>query len=206
MGLTALFSRRERATRADFEREALPHLGSLYATAHRLTRNSRDAEDLVQEAMLRAFRFFHRFEPGTNCRAWLFKILHNTFVTRYRSSSRERELVELLRQSEDLRGEDDSSPERHALGSSLGPHVQRALDSLPEEFRTVVILCDLEDLSYREIADILDCPLGTVMSRLHRGRRFLQRELRGYAEEQGILHADQRDEGGQVIPLERRGK
>jgi RNA polymerase sigma-70 factor (ECF subfamily) len=192
-------------TRQSFEREALPHLDALYGLARRLTRNDRDAEDLVQETVLRAYRFFDRFREGTHCKAWLFKILHNVFVNKYRTRVRERELAgaltaadgEALLSANELRRARD--PEGAILDGLVSADVQRALDALPEEFRLPVLLCDLEELSYREIADIMDCPIGTVMSRLYRGRRLLQEALRGYAIERGIV------KDGNVVPL-RRGE
>jgi RNA polymerase sigma-70 factor, ECF subfamily len=185
---------RRRSTRQEFEAEALPHLEALYATAVRLTRNPRDAEDLIQDTMLKAFRFFHRFEVGTNAKAWLFRILHNTFINRYRKRQREQRLLEEIERGdmyEDLlagqpEGADD--PERSLVGKMLADDVQRALDEVPADFRTAIILADLEDFSYKEVADIMECPVGTVMSRLYRGRRILQRRLRDYAIAQGILH------------------
>jgi RNA polymerase sigma-70 factor (ECF subfamily) len=199
--------RRRRA----FEEEALPHLPSLYAVALRLTRNERDAEDLVQDAMVRGLRFFHRFEPGTNCKAWLFKILHNTFVNRYRRRSREREVAGSIEAADGVGPvlsqealDAARDPERAILDGILSDDVQRALAALPDEFRMAVLLCDLEELSYREIADVMDCPVGTVMSRLHRGRRLLQAALRSYAGERGIGDAAQLPVT-EVIPFPRGG-
>jgi RNA polymerase sigma-70 factor (ECF subfamily) len=204
-------------SRRTFEKEALPHLDALYAVGLRLTRNERDAEDLVQDTILRAWRFFDRFEPGTNCKAWLFKILHNTFVNKYRRRVRERELAASI-QAEGGVGpvlsheqlEASRDPERAILDGVLSDDVRRALDALPEDFRLAVVLCDLEELSYKEIADVMDCPVGTVMSRLYRGRRLLQGELRKYAAEQGIgiekvAEADSSSpsEMADVIPLRR---
>jgi RNA polymerase sigma-70 factor (ECF subfamily) len=188
--------------RAEFERQVLPHLDSLYAVAMRLLRNERDAEDLVQDTVLRAFRFFHRFQPDTNCRAWLLKILHNVFITQYRQRVRERELLEAASADEGAppaTGSAPIDPETELAAGLLSDDVRRALARLPEEFRTAVVLCDLEGLSYREIADVMDCPVGTVMSRLHRGRRLLQESLRGYAAEAGIT----RERDADVIPLRR---
>ncbi|MSP62348.1 MAG: sigma-70 family RNA polymerase sigma factor [Myxococcales bacterium] len=177
-----------------FEQVALPHLPALYGLAKRLTRNERDAEDLVQDAILRAYRFFDSFEPGTNCKAWLFKILHNAFINKYRRGVRDRYLAAQLSVGE---GEGSTvshevvqaarDPEGTILGAMVSEDVRRALDALPEEFRVAVILSDLEELSYREIADVMESPIGTVMSRLYRGRRLLQAALHGYAVEQGIV-------------------
>ncbi|HEX2573894.1 MAG TPA: sigma-70 family RNA polymerase sigma factor [Polyangia bacterium] len=200
--VTSLLSRLRRSNRADFEREMMPHLGSLYAVALRLTRNERDAEDLVQDTALRAYRFFHRYEAGSNSRAWLFKILHNTFLTRYRRRSREREVLEqLAEEPTSALAEEPDDPEKHLLTEFLSEDVRRALDRLPEEFRTAVVLCDLEEFSYKEIAEIMECPVGTVMSRLHRGRRMLQEALRGYAQQQGIGKTERSSAAESVAPV-----
>ena len=194
--------------RTEFEREALPHLDALFGTAVRLTRNEKDAEDLVQDALLRAYRFWHHFEPGTNCKAWLFRILTNTFINRYHKGRRDQELAREVADdatlTEELHSHDAQvrarDPEGALLGAALSEDVQRALDALPVHFRLPVILCDVEELSYKEIAEALECPVGTVMSRLHRGRRLLAKELYGYAVEQGIVSMDafrqQRDRKG----------
>jgi RNA polymerase sigma-70 factor (ECF subfamily) len=165
-------------TRREFEVLALPHLDGLYAAALRLTRNPRDAEDLVQDAVLRAFRFFDKFERGTNIKAWLYKILTNTFINRYRRTTKERNIVEVA-----------EDPERAFFDRLLSDDVLRAIDAVPIDFRMAVILADLQDFSYKEIADILDVPVGTVMSRLFRGRRLLQKQLAEYATASGVLHA-----------------
>ena len=184
-----------RKLRAEFEREALPHVDALYGTAVRLTRNERDAEDLVQDALLRGYRFFHKFERGTNCKAWLFKILTNTFINRYHKARRDKELA-LAAATEEAVAKDilpyevshaARDPEGALASRLLSDEVQRALEAVPADFRLAVILCDLEEFSYREIADIMDCPVGTVMSRLYRGRRLLQRALHEYAVAQGII-------------------
>lgn len=173
----------------------MPYLDSLYATGLRMTRDPRDAEDLVQDTMLTAFRFFHRFEPGTNCKAWLFKILTNTFINKYRKRVREREVRDVIDQEEtpSLMSEDvaaaSKDPEGTLVGRLLSDDVKRALDSVPHDYRMAVVLCDLEEFSYKEIADIMDCPVGTVMSRLHRGRRLLQKALREYAVREGIVRS-----------------
>jgi RNA polymerase sigma-70 factor (ECF subfamily) len=187
----ALFKRRP--SRADFEREALPHLPALYSAALRLTRNERDAEDFVQDAVLRAYRFFDTFEAGTNCKAWLFRILTNVFCNRYRSREREREILDEAESSEanveqfTAGGDRGRDVETALLGRMVSEDVERALAEVPEDFRMAVILADLEDFSYKEIAEIMECPAGTVMSRLFRGRKILQRLLYDYAAEQGII-------------------
>ncbi len=181
--------------RAEFERLALTQLDALYGAAMRYTRNERDAEDLVQDTVLRAFRFFHHFEEGTNIKAWLFKILTNTFINKYRRGAKEREIIDELEYDQEFfvsegtaRSAED--PEGNLLNSLFSGDVQQALAQLPEDFRIAVVLADLEDFSYKEIADIMDCPVGTVMSRLYRGRRLLQKRLRDYAEREGLLARD----------------
>ncbi|MGB8932527.1 MAG: sigma-70 family RNA polymerase sigma factor [Anaeromyxobacteraceae bacterium] len=185
---------RKTLSREEFEAEGLQHLDALYASALRFTRDPRDAEDLVQDTFLRACRFLDRFEPGTNLKAWLFRILTNTFINRYRRSTRERSLVdgperELVTDqfhSPDAT-EKAENPERAMLDRLVSADVLAAIDAVPIDFRMVVILADIHDFSYKEIAEILDVPVGTVMSRLFRGRRHLQRSLAGYAAAAGIL-------------------
>jgi RNA polymerase sigma-70 factor (ECF subfamily) len=155
-----------------FESEALPHLRSLYGTAYRMTRNAHDAEDLVQETFLRAFRGFHRYTPGTNIRAWLYTILHRVRTDALRKAGRAPETSEL---------QDDGPavpPPQDALAQG-GEDLERALARVPEAFRVVVILRDVEDFSYREISQALGIPIGTVMSRIHRGRASLRAALAG---------------------------
>ncbi len=184
-------------TRDEFEALALRHLDALYAAALRLTRNERDAEDLVQDGLLRAYRFFDRFERGTNIKAWLFKILTNTFINKYRRTSKERSIVDGPEQetvqahaaSRDT-AEQSNDPEKWFFDRILSDDVLRAVDALPLDFRMVVILADLQEFSYREIADILDVPVGTVMSRLYRGRRLLQKALARYAVDSGFAAED----------------
>src|SRR4051812_46313308 len=190
--------------RDSFEQAAMVHMDSLYATGLRMTRNPGDADDLVQDTMLAAFRFFNKFEPGTNCKAWLFKILTNTFINKYRKRVREREVRDIIDQDEtpSLMSEDvaeaSRDPEGTIISALLSDDVKQALDSIPYDYRMAVVLCDLEEFSYKEIADIMDCPVGTVMSRLHRGRRLLQKSLREYAIEQGIVKA------ADVIPFPKK--
>jgi RNA polymerase sigma-70 factor, ECF subfamily len=180
-------------SRLDFEREALPYLPALYSAALRLTRNERDAEDLVQDGLLRAYRFFDTFQAGTNCKAWLFRILTNVFCNRYREREREREILDEAESShanvEQFTAgvQAGHDVETALLGRIVSEDVERALAQVPQDFRLAVILADLEDFSYKEIAEIMDCPAGTVMSRLYRGRKMLQRLLYDYAVEQGII-------------------
>ena len=187
-------------TRGEFEELALQHLDPLYSAALRLTKNDRDAEDLVQDTFLRAYRFFDKFERGTNMKAWLFKILTNTFINRYRRSVKERNIVEgSEREAVHERfvsreaAEFAANPEQFFFDRMLSDDVLKAVDSLPIDFRMVVILADLQEFSYKEIADILDIPVGTVMSRLFRGRRLLEKSLLDYAAETG--HVPTREDG-----------
>lgn len=186
-----LFSRRP--SRADFDREALPHLAALHGAAMRMTRSESDAEDLVQETIMRAYRFFDSFEPGTNCKAWLFRILNNTFCNRYRQRDREREILSQAESSDanlgQFLGDLSRDSETALLGRMVSEDVERALAAVPSDFRMAVILADLEDFSYNEIADIMGCPAGTVMSRLFRGRKMLQKSLFQYAVDQGVIPA-----------------
>ena len=161
-----------------FEAEALPQLRVLYGAAYRMTGNAHDAEDLVQETLLRAYRGFHRYEPGTNIRAWLFTILHRVRTDDYRRKGRTPATVEL---TED--GAAIEAPQR-ALFTG-GEDVERALAGLPEPFRVAVLLRDVHEFSYEEIAGILDVPIGTVMSRIHRGRGQLRKALGGEGRERG---------------------
>jgi RNA polymerase sigma-70 factor (ECF subfamily) len=177
--------------RDEFDSEVLPHLDSLYANALRLTHARHDAEDLVQETVLRAFRFFDRFERGTNVKAWLLRIQYNTFVNRYRRTTREREIKDAM--VLEPAGEDVVSrsalraltdPTGNALRPLIAREIEAALDLLPEEQRLVVVLADIEELSYKEIAEVLGCPIGTVMSRLHRSRRALRTHLLDHVAEE----------------------
>jgi len=175
-----------RQERQHFDQAVLGHLDELYGTAVRLTRSRSDAEDLVQEAVLRAWSFWSRFEPGTNARAWMHRILMNTFINGYRRRRRERELLARVR-VEDQRRPWRLHEARRARQEGLGDEVEAALASLPDDFRAVVLLVDFDGMSYQQVAHALDCPIGTVMSRLHRARRALKRRLRVYAEQEGYI-------------------
>lgn len=153
-----------------FEAEALPHLKALYGTAWRLTRNTHDAEDLVQETFLRAYRAFDSYTPGTNARAWLFTILHRVRADALRRARRAPQTVE-------LEGDGPGIPPAQEQLASRGEEIERAVESLPEPFRTAVVLRDMAELSYDEIRRITDVPLGTVMSRIHRGRALVREAL-----------------------------
>lgn len=180
----------------EFRRAVLPWHRELYGAALRLTRSAQEAEDLVQDAWLRAWAFRERFEPGTNGRAWMHRILMNTFINGYRRRRREREVLAEVRSKRPTRdawwspqqGPAVQDPPARAL-DGVGDEVQTALDALPEEFRTVVRMVDMDDCSYREAASRLGCPVGTVMSRLHRGRRALKERLQHYAEDTGYVAA-----------------
>jgi len=174
----------------EFEDVALVHLDTLYRTALRLTHNRADAEDLVQEACLRAFRSFHRFIPGTNCRAWLLTIVRNTFLNRIRDEGRQVLAGRAAGADPALGPAAESAatpenPEEELLQTVLHGDVDRALKALPLPFREAVVLADLEGLTYREVAEVLSCPIGTVMSRLSRGRRLLREALGRFAREHG---------------------
>lgn len=177
-----------------FETEALSFLDALYRTALRMTRSEADAQDLVQETYIRALRFREQFAPGTNLKAWLFRILTNTFINTYRRRKAQPEFTELddvdefslYRQMSDARAASSSpDPEKEFLDGIVDVEVKDALEELPEKFRSVVLL-DVEGFSYKEIAETLEIPIGTVMSRLHRGRKFLQQRLLDLAQERGI--------------------
>jgi RNA polymerase sigma-70 factor (ECF subfamily) len=189
-----------------FSEECISHLDALYGVACRLTRNPTEAEDLVQDALVKAMRARHQFLVGTNLKAWLFRILTNTFINKYRRGGLERALFEgpdadpladgwvsasTMRQLRD--------PEQIALLPIVEGEVGRALDALPAEFKLAVILCDVEEFSYEEIAEIMGCPIGTVMSRLHRGRKLLQRSLYGHALALGIVKGEDQV-GGATSP------
>ena len=181
----------------NFEAEVLPFMDSLYSTAYRMSRNRQDAEDLLQETYLRAYKYYDKFQEGTNFKAWLFKILKNTFINRYRKRQRQPlknsfdEIegsfeLKLLESPLTARG---ATPEEELMVDALDQDVQQALEALPEDYRTAVELADLQGLSYREIADQLGIPLGTVMSRLYRGRRKLEAVLLQYAREHGYIRS-----------------
>jgi RNA polymerase sigma-70 factor (ECF subfamily) len=178
----------------DFDSQAMPYLDSLYNTAYRMTRSAEDAEDLVQETFFKAYKYYDKFEEGTNLKAWLFKILKNTFINNYRKKKlepRSVDFAEIEDSFERIVRKDNSDqpadPEAEYFHGVLDDDVKRALDSLPYDYRMVVILADLEDFSYKEIAEILDCPVGTVMSRLYRGRKLLEKALLRYARQHGYI-------------------
>lgn len=175
-----------------FEREALPHLDALYAAALRLARNTDDANDLLQETILRGFRFFHQFTPGTNCRAWLLTILYNIFRNGYRRGAREQvatsaEDFERWADTDSVHAQDaPRNPEQIVLEGVLDHEVEQALGALPEDFRTVILMVDIEELSYEEAARVLELPIGTVKSRVSRGRAAMRRRLQDFALARGL--------------------
>lgn len=177
--------------RQEFEHEAVPHMSALYSYALRMTRDAEDAADLVQETYLKAFRFFSSFERGTNCKAWLFRILKNSYINRYRKTAKGPDVVEYdvveeffetVRSSE----VETSVVEEQIFDNALDDEVTAAIQALPDEFRTVILLCDIEEFTYEEIAEFIDCPIGTVRSRLHRARKMLAYHLAAYAEQRGF--------------------
>ncbi len=183
------FFYRKNALKADFERVAIPHLPSLYTAALYLTRDEHAAEDLVQETYLRAYRFFHKFEAGTNCRAWLLSIQRHLFINSYRQRKTEPEFLdwEKIDQDYELFAVSEKTNSENGFSSGvMGPEVEKALRELPEEFRTAIVLVDIEELTYEEAAQVIGCPIGTVRSRLSRGRRILQLALKDYALERGL--------------------
>jgi len=182
------------ADQAHFEDDVMEFVPQLYSAALRMTRNPADAEDVLQEALLKAYRGYGTFKAGTNLKAWLYRILTNTYINKYRKQSRRPDEVELgeledlylfKRLGSDLGGASPSA-EDQALDLFVDADIKRAVEELPENFRLPVILADVEGFSYKEIAEITDVPIGTVMSRLHRGRKALQRALWRYAEERGM--------------------
>lgn len=174
----------------DFKKDALPHIGILYNYAFKMTGSQDDANDLLQETYLRAYRFFHKFEKGTNCKAWLFRIMKNLFINNYRKTQKTPGQVdydEIENFFETIKSDrlDTADLQEKVFNNLLDDEVTRALNSLQDDFKTVIILCDLEGLSYEEIADFVQCPIGTVRSRLHRARKLLAQKLYTYAKQKG---------------------
>ena len=187
-------SRKASLSAREFETEAIAQLSPLLGVASRLTRNTADAQDLVQDTLLKAMRARDQFETGTNMRAWLLRILTNTFINRYRRGGLERSVLDGPDADPLADGwisastmESMRDPESQAMRPMLEKEINRILNELPEEFRLAVVLSDVEELSYKEIADIMGCPIGTVMSRLHRGRRLLKGRLYEHARALNII-------------------
>jgi RNA polymerase sigma-70 factor (ECF subfamily) len=176
----------------EFEKEALPHMDALYNFALRMTGDSDDANDLVQDTYLKAFRFFDKFEKGTNCKAWLFRIMKNTYINTYRKKTKEPdkvdyEEVENFYENVKPSSTDSAHLEKEIYDNLLDDEISTAIASLPDDFKTVIILSDIEGFTYDEIADFIDCPVGTVRSRLHRARKMLFAKLYKYANEKGYV-------------------
>ena len=189
-----VFFRKKKQELKEFEQQVLGHVDSMYRVALRMTKSPADAEDLVQDSLIKAVRAADQFEVGTNLRAWLIRILTNTFINKYKRGVLERSVFD--QKSPDPVSDGWTSvatlaaikdPESHALRPILVDEIQRALDAIPEDFRLAVLLVDVQELSYKEAADVLGCPIGTVMSRLHRGRRLLKDHLVHQAVAMGLV-------------------
>lgn len=196
--LLAIFKTDDKKLHEEFEREAVPHMDSLYNYALKMTGDSDDASDLIQETYLKAFRFWDKFEKGTNCKAWLFRIMKNTYINTYRKETKEPDKVDY----EDIENfyenikpssTDSAHLEKDIYDNLLDDELSGAIASLPEDFRTVVILCDIEGYTYDEIAEFIDCPVGTVRSRLHRARKMLFTKLHKYAADKGYVTKDENE-------------
>ena len=174
-----------------FNQEFMPQIDSMYNFAYRLTNDEDDANDLLQDTYMKAFRFINSFQQGTNAKAWLFRILKNSFINDYRKKSKEpskidyQEVETVYNSNEDAEVESTTDLRIEAVQDLIGDEVATALNSLPVDFRTVIILCDIEGFTYEEMAKILDIPIGTVRSRLHRARNLLKEKLRSYAKSMG---------------------
>lgn len=187
---------KQRQLYEDFEREAIPHMDALFNFALKMTGDSDEADDLVQETYLKAFRFFDKFEKGTNCKAWLFRIMKNTYINKYRKETKEPDKVdyeEVENFYENIKpsSTDSAHLEKDIFDNLLDDELSEAINSLPDDFKTVVILCDIEGFTYEEIADFIDVPVGTVRSRLHRARKMLFTKLQKYASERGYISKDE---------------
>jgi RNA polymerase sigma-70 factor (ECF subfamily) len=177
-----------------FAEVALTHMDSIYRSALYMARNENDAQDLVQDTYLRAYRFFDKFREGTNCKAWLLKILRNTFVNTIRRDKRQPQVIHLSEMKDHgMELSDDTTPEDWVFGDLFDDEMVVAINALPNEYKVAVLLADVEGLSYKEIAEVMNCPTGTVMSRLHRGRRLLRENLRDYAAEYGYIEISSND-------------
>jgi RNA polymerase sigma-70 factor (ECF subfamily) len=193
--LLAIIRTENQKLHEDFEREAVPHMDSLYNYALKMIGDSDDASDLIQETYLKAYRFWDKFEKGTNCKAWLFRIMKNTYINTYRKQTKEPdkvdyEDVENFYENIKPSSTDSAHLEKDIYDNLLDDELSEAISSLPEDFRTVVLLCDIEGYTYDEIADFIDCPVGTVRSRLHRARKMLYTKLQDYAADKGYINKD----------------
>ncbi|TVR29930.1 MAG: sigma-70 family RNA polymerase sigma factor [Balneolaceae bacterium] len=189
----AELTRQEIRKQQDFNEEIIPHLDALYNFGLRLTSDPNDAEDLVQDTIVKAYRFFSSYEKGTNAKAWLFRILKNSYINNYRKKSKKPHEVdydEVASFYETIRADrtETSDLEDKMFRELIDDDLSRALEKIPEDFRTVVLLCDVEDFTYEEIANMLDVPIGTIRSRLHRGRNLLKAQLMEYASNRGYTH------------------
>lgn len=196
------------ALETQFEQEVMPHVHTLFGAALRLTRSPSEAEDLVQETYLKAFKSFEQFEIGTNCKAWLFRILTNTFINKYRRRVKEKEILDAeFRMANNKLGDilegfgKGTTPESDLVDRFLSDEVLKALEKVPMDFRLVVVLSDIYGYSYKEIAHKVQIPIGTVMSRLFRGRRLLQDQLFDYAVKEGVIKLPQELYGEGPIDL-----
>jgi RNA polymerase sigma-70 factor (ECF subfamily) len=194
---------------SEFQRAALEHLDALYGTALRLTRHQSEAEDLVQDTLVRAYRFQHHFEPGTNLKAWLLRILTNTFINHYRRSARERRVLDHEEGSPVGDGVMSRAAMRGLLDATtvaqeglLREEIAAALAELPEDYRVMIVLADVEELSYKEIAETVGVPIGTVMSRLHRARKLMQKRLIQQALQMGIVREVEEPVADEPAPLD----
>lgn len=183
----------------EFEKEMLPHMAALYNFALRMTGDPDEAKDLVQETYMKAYRFYDKYSQGTNAKAWLFRIMKNSYINRYRKESKEPDKVdydEIKDFYATVKGSvvDTNDLQEKIFGNLFEDEVAKALQDLPEEFRTVVILCDIEGYTYEEIADFIEIPIGTVRSRLHRGRKMLRESLRRYALQHGYRDHDDKSD------------
>lgn len=206
--MSLLNFRKRRSATDEFGELLEEHLDSMFRVALRYTRQQSTAEDLVHDTVVRALRFRDRFEMGTNFKAWVLTILTHTFIHRYRRQKREREILDGTTRddvAQNLRSDEShrrmETPEHAYFRDLLSDDVVHALDALPEDFRRVVVLCDVEGLSYKEISDVEGCPVGTVMSRLYRGRRMMEERLMRLAIEQGIVRPVDKEEDGGVLDL-----
>lgn len=202
-GWSMVFSdRAKRRLRDDFHQVALPLLDRVYRAALYLTKDKSQAEDLVQETYLRAFRSFDSFKPGTNCKAWFLSILRNLFINQYNHKRRQPEMVdwETIEQTYEAMAQNGhKEPQSLFFSQLMDGEIQQALKELPEEFRTAIVLVDIEELSYEDAATVMNCPVGTIRSRVSRGRRMLQVALREYALEKGLIKGSPQEDSASFI-------